>query len=95
MTSMERSGDRSAFTPSATTRTASGLTLPAAWILATVYAVRGPVELSIKRQVGADQTVLAEWTSAYTEAGRRSTGVPGVSVVEIGRDGIVYHRDFG
>ena len=63
--------------------------------LASVYAVRGPVELSVKRQVGADQTVLAEWTSAYTEGGRRSTGVPGVSVVEVGRDGIVYHRDFG
>ena len=63
--------------------------------LASVYAVRGPVELSVKRQVGGDQTVLAEWTSAYTDGGRRSTGVPGVSVVEVGRDGIVYHRDFG
>ena len=59
-----------------------------------MYAVRGPVELSVKRQVGGDQTVLAEWTSAYTDGGRRS-GVPGVSVVEVGRDGIVYHRDFG
>ena len=63
--------------------------------LASVYAVRGPIELTVKRQVGADQTVLAEWTSAYTDGGRRSTGVPGVSVIEVGRDGIVYHRDFG
>ena len=63
--------------------------------LAAVYAVRGPVELTVKRQVGADQTVLAEWTAAYTDGGRRSTGVPGVSVIELGRDGIVYHRDFG
>jgi hypothetical protein len=39
--------------------------------------------------------VLAEWTSASTDGGRRSTGVPGVSVLEVGRDGIVYHRDFG
>src|SRR5918992_819905 len=62
--------------------------------LASVYAVRGPVELSVKRQVGADQTILAEWTSAFTDGGRRSVGVPGVSVVELGRDGIVYHRDF-
>ena len=63
--------------------------------LASVYAVRGPVELRVTRQVAADQAVLAEWTSAYTEAGRRSVGVPGVSVVEVGRDGIVYHRDLG
>jgi uncharacterized protein (TIGR02246 family) len=63
--------------------------------LAAVFAVRGPVELSVKRQVGADQTVLAEWTSAYSDGGRRSTGVPGVSVIEVDRDGIVYHRDFG
>ena len=63
--------------------------------LASVFAVRGPVELTVKRQVGADQTVLTEWTSAFTDGGRRSTGVPGVSVIEVGRDGIVYHRDFG
>jgi uncharacterized protein (TIGR02246 family) len=63
--------------------------------LASVFAVRGPVELSVKRQVEADQAVLAEWTSEYTEGGRRSSGVPGVSVVEVGRDGITYHRDFG
>ena len=63
--------------------------------LASVFAVRGPVELTVKRQVGGDQTVLIEWTSAFTDGGRRSTGVPGVSVLELGRDGIVYHRDFG
>ena len=63
--------------------------------LASVHAVRGPVELTVKRQVETDRAVLAEWTSAHTEAGRRSSGVPGVSVVEVGRDGIVYHRDFG
>jgi ketosteroid isomerase-like protein len=56
---------------------------------------RGPGELTVKRQVHADQTVLTEWTSAFTDGGRRSTGVPGVSVIELGRDGIVYHRDFG
>jgi len=38
--------------------------------------------------------VMAEWTSAFTQAGRRSSGVPGVSVVEVGRDGIIYHRDY-
>ena len=62
--------------------------------LASVYAVRGPVELSVKRQVDAGPAVLAEWTSAHTEGGRRSSGVPGVSVVEVGRNGITYHRDF-
>jgi uncharacterized protein (TIGR02246 family) len=63
--------------------------------LASVFAVRGPVELTVKRQVHADRTVLTEWTSAFSDGGRRSTGVPGVSVLEVGRDGIVYHRDFG
>jgi uncharacterized protein (TIGR02246 family) len=63
--------------------------------LASVYAVRGPVELTVKRQVDADQTVLVEWTSAYTDGGRRSSGVPGLSVIEVGDDGIVYHHDFG
>jgi uncharacterized protein (TIGR02246 family) len=63
--------------------------------LASLFAVRGPVEITVKRQVGAERSVLAEWTSAFTDGGRRSSGVPGVSVVEVGRDGIVYHRDFG
>ena len=62
--------------------------------LASVYAVRGPIELTVKRQVGADQTVLAEWTSSYTEGGRRWSGTPGVSVVEVGAEGITYHRDY-
>ena len=62
--------------------------------LAAYFAVRGPVELTVKRQVTADGTVLAEWTSAFTEGGRRATGVPGVSVVEVGREGITYHRDY-
>ena len=62
--------------------------------LAAHFAVHGPVELTVKRQVQADGAVLTEWTSASTEGGRRSTGVPGVSVVEVGRHGITYHRDF-
>jgi uncharacterized protein (TIGR02246 family) len=62
--------------------------------LASYFAVRGPVELTVKRQAHDDSAVMTEWTSAYTEAGRRSSGVPGVSVVEVGRHGITYHRDF-
>ena len=62
--------------------------------LASYFAVRGPVELTVKRRVVADRAVLAEWTSAFTEGGRRSSGVPGVSVVEVGPDGITYHRDY-
>ena len=62
--------------------------------LASYFAVRGPVELTVKRQVQADGAVMTEWTSAFTEGGRRSPGVPGVSVVEVGRHGITYHRDF-
>jgi uncharacterized protein (TIGR02246 family) len=62
--------------------------------LTSYFAVRGPVELTVKRQVQAEDAVLAEWTSAFTEGGRRSSGVPGVSVVEVGRGGITYHRDY-
>jgi uncharacterized protein (TIGR02246 family) len=62
--------------------------------LASYFANRGPVELTVKRQVGADAAVMTEWTSAYTQAGRRSSGVPGVSVVEVDGDGITYHRDY-
>jgi uncharacterized protein (TIGR02246 family) len=62
--------------------------------LAAYFANRGPVELTVKRRVTADGAVMAEWTSAFTQAGRRSSGVPGVSVVEVGRDGITYHRDY-
>lgn len=62
--------------------------------LAAYFARRGPVEVTVKREVQADSTVLAEWTSAYTEGGRRWSGTPGVSVVELGREGISYHRDY-
>ena len=62
--------------------------------LAAYFANRGPVEVTVKREVTADATVLAEWTSAYTEGGRRSSGTPGVSVIELGRHGIAYHRDY-
>lgn len=62
--------------------------------LAAYFANRGPVEITVKREVTADSTVLAEWTSAYTQAGRRSSGTPGVSVVEVSSHGIRYHRDY-
>ena len=62
--------------------------------LAAYFARRGPVEVTVKREVHADSSVLAEWTSSYTEAGRRWSGTPGVSVVELGREGIKYHRDY-
>jgi uncharacterized protein (TIGR02246 family) len=60
------------------------------------FATRGPVQYTVKRQV-ADQdagVVLTEWTSATDEGGRRSAGLPGATVIEVGRHGIVYHRDY-
>lgn len=62
--------------------------------LAAYFARRGPVDINVKREVVADSSVLAEWTSSYTEAGRRWSGIPGVSVLEIGDEGITYHRDY-
>jgi uncharacterized protein (TIGR02246 family) len=59
------------------------------------FATRGPVQYTVKRQVeGGDGTVLTEWTAASTEAGRHSTGLPGATVIEVGRGGITYHRDY-
>src|SRR6266511_2472307 len=34
--------------------------------LAAYFARRGPVEVTVKREVDADSSVLAEWTSSYT-----------------------------
>ncbi len=62
--------------------------------LAAYFARRGSVEITVKREVTANSSVLAEWTSSYTEGGRRWSGSPGVSVLELGREGIDYHRDY-
>jgi uncharacterized protein (TIGR02246 family) len=64
------------------------------------FATRGPVQFTVKRQVVSEtpqtdqRVVLTEWTSASEEGGRRSTGLPGATVLEVGRDGITYHRDY-
>ena len=59
------------------------------------FATRGPIQFTVKRQVtGEDGVVLAEWTSASEEGGRRSSGLPGATVLQVGRDGITYHRDY-
>jgi ketosteroid isomerase-like protein len=64
------------------------------------FATRGPVRFTAKRQVEGDgaasgrHVVLTEWTSDFEEGGRRSVGLPGATVLEVGRDGIVYHRDY-
>jgi uncharacterized protein (TIGR02246 family) len=62
--------------------------------LASYFANRGPVEVTVKRQVANASVVLAEWTSAYTQGGRRWSGTPGVSVLEFGHHGISYQRDY-
>ena len=58
------------------------------------FATRGPVQYTVKREVTDDAVVLAEWTSATDEGGRHAGGLPGATVIEIGRHGIVYHRDY-
>lgn len=62
--------------------------------LGAYFTNRGPVEIIVKREVTTEDTVLAEYTMAFTEGGRRWSGIPGVSVLELGRDGIVYQRDY-
>ena len=58
------------------------------------FATAGPVTYTVKRQVAGGHVVLTEWTRAAEEEGRRSTGLPGATVLELGPDGIVYHRDY-
>jgi uncharacterized protein (TIGR02246 family) len=59
------------------------------------FATRGPVQYTVKRQVaGPDGALLAEWTSAWSGEGRRSAGLPGATALEVGSDGIRYHRDY-
>jgi uncharacterized protein (TIGR02246 family) len=59
------------------------------------FATRGPVQYTVKRQVtGPDGALLAEWTSASSDEGRRSSGLPGATALEVGPDGIRYHRDY-
>ncbi|HKE99944.1 MAG TPA: nuclear transport factor 2 family protein [Actinomycetes bacterium] len=59
------------------------------------FATRGPVLYTVKRQVtGPEGALLAEWTSAWSEEGRRSTGLPGATSLQIGPEGISYHRDY-
>lgn len=62
--------------------------------LASSFTRRGPIEITVKRQVTADGSVLTECTRSFTEGGRRSTGLPGAMVIEVGPEGIVYHRDY-
>ena len=60
------------------------------------FATRGPVQYTVKRQVTdrGDGVVLTEWTSAVDEGGRHAGGLPGATALEVGRHGIVYHRDY-
>jgi len=58
------------------------------------FATAGPVTYTVKRQVVASDVVLTEWTRATEENGRKSTGLPGATVLELGPEGIVYHRDY-
>jgi hypothetical protein len=48
------------------------------------------------QRVGVDGHVaIVEWTWAFrAPGGRRVSGQPGVTVIESGPDGIVYHRDY-
>jgi uncharacterized protein (TIGR02246 family) len=62
--------------------------------LASYFANRGPVEVTVKRQVSNGTVLLTEWTSSYTQGGRRWSGTPGASVIEVGRHGITYQRDY-
>ena len=62
--------------------------------LASYFANRGPVEVTVKRQVANGSVVLAEWSRADTPGGGRGGGPPGVWVRELGHHGNTYQRDY-
>jgi limonene-1,2-epoxide hydrolase len=47
------------------------------------------------RRMGVDGgTAIVEWTWSWRRGGRWVTDQPGVTVLEVGTEGIVYHRDY-
>jgi uncharacterized protein (TIGR02246 family) len=58
--------------------------------------LKGHRDLRVEvRRIGADtDSAIAEWTWSFRSGTRRVSDQPGASVIQVGPDGIVYHRDY-
>jgi limonene-1,2-epoxide hydrolase len=52
------------------------------------------LEYQVQRMGVNGNTAIVEWTWSFRRGGRRVAGQPGVTVLEVGPEGIVYHRDY-
>lgn len=57
---------------------------------------RGDVSVTTKRilESGDGITAAVEWSLSYSAGGRRWSDLPRASWIEVGEEGITYHRDY-
>ncbi len=52
------------------------------------------LQYTVERMGVDGDTAIVEWTWSFRLGGRRVSDQPGVTVLQVGPDGIVYHRDY-
>ena len=52
------------------------------------------LQYTVERMGVDGDTAIVEWTWSFRRGGRRVTDQPGATVLQVGPDGIVYHRDY-
>jgi hypothetical protein len=52
------------------------------------------LEYTVERMAVNGSTAIVEWTWSFQRGRGEVTGQPGVTVLEVGPEGIVYHRDY-
>jgi hypothetical protein len=52
------------------------------------------LQYTVQRMGVNGDTAIVEWTWSFRRGGRTVTDQPGVTVLEVGPEGIVYHRDY-
>jgi uncharacterized protein (TIGR02246 family) len=52
------------------------------------------LQYTVQRMASTGDTAIVEWNWSFRRGGRRVTDQPGATVLQVGPDGIVYHRDY-
>ena len=52
------------------------------------------LQYTVQRMAVDGEVTIVEWTWSFRRGGRRVTDQPGATVLQVGPDGIVYHRDY-